>query len=381
MYARLLTVFLATVAAAQDKAPEKVDFAATIAPIFSKRCYECHGPKEHEAELRLDRKASVFHADQSKWVIQPGNPDDSELVRRIKLPKKDDEAMPAEGDRLTAEQIAAIERWIAEGATWPDTAPAADEPPPVEEFSIQLTPEQKQEVDATVEKLRQRGAVAGPVAKDLAALDVNLSLLRPAATDDDLATLQGIAPALVWLNVSRTGISDDGVAPLAQCTKLQRLHLAQTAIGDDAMRHLAGLHDLRFLNLFGTKVTDAGLEALHGLAKLEKLFLWETQVTDAGVAALRQALPHVVIDRGGYADEILQVATDQAAADAKAKAGLPDGVANDKCPVSGEAVDTGVTLVHEGRTIAFCCTKCRAKFEKDPGKFAPNLPPKTEAKK
>ncbi len=46
---------------------------------------------------------------------------------------------------------------------------------------------------------------------------------------------------------------------------------------------------------------------------------------------------------------------------------------NDKCPVSGMPVDASHFVVHEGRQVAFCCAKCKAKFEKDPSKFESKL--------
>lgn len=382
MHARLAALVFLTTAAAQ----EKVDFATQIRPIFEQRCTECHGAKEQEADLRLDTRSGAFPENEKHWVIRPGKPAESELLKRIKLPASDADVMPAEGDPLPADQIALIERWITEGAVWPDEGgatakPPTHEPAPVEQIVIELDAAQREAVDAAAETLRARGAVVGPIARDLLALDVNLSLLRPKAGDEEVALLAGVAPALVWLNVSRSDVTDAGLATLARCTKLRRLHLAETAVGDAGIAHLRGLSELRFLNLFGTKVTDRGLATLQGLARLEKLFLWQTQVTDAGVAALQRALPKLVIDRGGYADEILKVAAELAAAETKEKAARPDGVVNSKCPVSGEAVDAKVTLVHEGRTVAFCCANCRAKFEADPAKFAPSLPPSGEGDK
>ena len=236
-----------------------------------------------------------------------------------------------------------------------------------------------------VSKLLARGAVAAPIARDQLALDVNLSLLRPPATDADVELLRDTAPALVWLSLARSAVTDAGLAPLASCRALRRLHLAQTGINDAGLQHLRGLQELRFLNLFGTKVTDAGLTQLHNLRQLEKVFLWQTAVTSEGVAALQAALPKLTIDRGGYAEEILKVAEELAAADAKEKKELPDGIVNPKCPVAGKPIDPAITLDHDGRKIAFCCADCRAKFSADPGKFAPNLPPnlppKAESKK
>ena len=49
---------------------------------------------------------------------------------------------------------------------------------------------------------------------------------------------------------------------------------------------------------------------------------------------------------------------------------------NQTCPVTGEAADPKHTSLHEGRLIAFCCAKCKAAFDKNPTKFAAKLPKK-----
>src|SRR5688572_5244448 len=154
MRARLTPLLLASLAAAQDK----VDFAKQIQPIFAARCYECHGEEEQEADLRLDRRSGVFHAKEEDWVIKPGKADTSPLVQRIKLPPDDADVMPAEGDPLTPEQIALIERWIQEGATWPEeaAAAAATHVPAAETFAITLTASEKAAADAAVARLQAR---------------------------------------------------------------------------------------------------------------------------------------------------------------------------------------------------------------------------------
>src|SRR6266536_2596813 len=35
--------------------PNQIDFTRDIAPIFIKRCTECHGPDQQKSQLRLDR--------------------------------------------------------------------------------------------------------------------------------------------------------------------------------------------------------------------------------------------------------------------------------------------------------------------------------------
>ena len=52
-------------------------------------------------------------------VIISGNPAESDLIRRIKLPRSHKDAMPSKGNRLTKEEIAVLEFWVKQGAPWP----------------------------------------------------------------------------------------------------------------------------------------------------------------------------------------------------------------------------------------------------------------------
>ncbi|RME81187.1 MAG: hypothetical protein D6775_14245, partial [Caldilineae bacterium] len=98
--------------AAERSAPS---FAADIQPIFNERCIKCHSGDKPPRGLRLDSYDHVLQGGTYRAVIVPGDPEGSELVRRIKgeaLPR-----MPFDGPPfLSDEQIALIVRWIAEGA-------------------------------------------------------------------------------------------------------------------------------------------------------------------------------------------------------------------------------------------------------------------------
>ncbi len=115
--ARLILLFLAMMVSGDLSAGEILSFNRDVRPILSDRCFACHGPDsaKREADLRLDRRESAVAS-----AIIPGDPDASELVRRIR--SSDPELMmpPADShkDRLTDVQIAVIERWIKEGAPY-----------------------------------------------------------------------------------------------------------------------------------------------------------------------------------------------------------------------------------------------------------------------
>lgn len=39
-------------------------------------------------------------------------------------------------------------------------------------------------------------------------------------------------------------------------------------------------------------------------------------------------------------------------------------MAADKCPISGKPADSSITSTgKDGKTVAFCCEKCKAKFD------------------
>jgi mono/diheme cytochrome c family protein len=102
------------------KADLPIDFARDIQPILASKCVRCHGPQTAEAGLRLDdRDAALRKLESGNRAVVPGHLETSELLRRI---SSDDasERMPAEGDPLNLQQIAALRRWIAAGANWPD---------------------------------------------------------------------------------------------------------------------------------------------------------------------------------------------------------------------------------------------------------------------
>jgi YHS domain-containing protein len=44
------------------------------------------------------------------------------------------------------------------------------------------------------------------------------------------------------------------------------------------------------------------------------------------------------------------------------------------CPVMGLPIDKNVFTIYQGKKVYFCCTNCKAEFEKNPGKYLSKLP-------
>jgi len=365
-------------------AQEKVDFTKQIAPILVQRCIECHGPKEQEGDLRLDAKEFVFaEGDEDYWTVFPKDPDDSELVRRLGLGLDDDEIMPAKGEPLSKEQQELFRRWVAEGAEWPKAgdefiaAELAAQVLPKITFELpEISDEQREAIGVAIVKLREQGVVVQRIAADTEAVEANLSLLRDKVTDQTLAQLEVLQPVLVWLNVGRTGIGDGAGAHLAKLNQLRRLNVSGTKVGDAGVAALKSFEHLEYLNAYGTQVGDEGLAAIAKLPKLKQLYLWQSRVTKHGLGKHQDALANVQVDMGDYVEARLAAARKEIAEREQRNKPI-----NDKCPVAGTDVNPKFFVLHEGKRVAFCCGKCKAKFEKDPAKFASKLPGASEAGK
>lgn len=124
-----------------------VDYSRDILPIFAEHCAQCHGVDEQtrESGLRLDlREAALAGGDSGAAAIVPGQPDASELIRRVTSEDPAEVMPPPELNKpLTREQIAALRQWIEEGAPYethwafvpPQKTPLpGGEPHPVDAF-------------------------------------------------------------------------------------------------------------------------------------------------------------------------------------------------------------------------------------------------------
>jgi hypothetical protein len=95
----------------------EISFNRDIRPILSENCFYCHGQdaNKRKADLRLDSRDAAL----AKNAFIPGNPDESELVKRLVSSDPDEVMPPPDSHRsLSDSQHALLRRWIAEGAPY-----------------------------------------------------------------------------------------------------------------------------------------------------------------------------------------------------------------------------------------------------------------------
>jgi hypothetical protein len=102
-------------------------FEAKVRPILADHCFRCHGPKKANNGLRLDSRAAILKGGDSGPALVAGAPDKSLLIKAIRYADKDLK-MPPDRKKLPADAIANLERWVKDGAPWPESATAKSEP-------------------------------------------------------------------------------------------------------------------------------------------------------------------------------------------------------------------------------------------------------------
>jgi mono/diheme cytochrome c family protein len=101
-------------------------FIERVKPLLESRCVSCHGAEKVKAGLRLDSREAMLKGGDNGPAVVPGKPGESLLLQAVMHSKKDLEMPPKE--KLTTNDIAVLERWIRDGAPWPNSASIAAAP-------------------------------------------------------------------------------------------------------------------------------------------------------------------------------------------------------------------------------------------------------------
>ena len=93
-------------------------FLAQVKPLLDSRCVSCHGPEKQKGGLRMDSRAALLKGGDNGPALVPGKPEASLLVQAVNHVKMELEMPPKE--KMTTNEIAVLERWIHDGAPWPE---------------------------------------------------------------------------------------------------------------------------------------------------------------------------------------------------------------------------------------------------------------------
>jgi len=280
-------------------------FDAAIYPIIESYCVYCHDDETTKGKLRMDSPEFMLAGGSSGPLFVAGDTENSRMLQRIHLPDDHEDHMPPIEKRQPSEdEIAALVWWIENGASFemklsdaqvPETIRAmiptsgeSDEAPAIEgELDLEVVQNLRDQL-LTVQRIQQGDE----------RLWINFNAIATSAGDDFLEQLQPIADFVVWLDLSRTQITDASMPILASMKNLEELKLNVCDITDAGLAELKGLTKLKKLNLTGTSVSEVSLPTLMQMESLERVHLFGTRWSPEGVELLRRIRPELTVNIG-----------------------------------------------------------------------------------
>src|SRR5689334_23283956 len=108
----------------------QVDFNKHVQPILAANCHSCHGAKQQQSGLRLDKRQLALRGGDYGPVIVPGKSAESKLIRRL-VSGDGGMQMPPTG-ALPAEDIGILRAWIDQGGEYEVDIKEAQPPKPID---------------------------------------------------------------------------------------------------------------------------------------------------------------------------------------------------------------------------------------------------------
>jgi uncharacterized membrane protein len=280
-----------------------------IAPILDEHCYTCHGPSKQKARLRLDNPERIMTGGKNGSVIRAGNPQESEIVARLRLPRNDEDHMPPkERKQPSDKEVQLISLWIESGASfrkplkevvasedWSALLTNTDEGP-ISDVPQGDPGAPNQEV---LNDLRSNGVSITPVSEGSNYLQASF-ISVPESIGDLLPRMEVISDNVIWLKLGNTILDDNAMQFIGRYKNLTRLGLERTKVSDAGLTNLNNLQNLRMLNLSGTQVSASGLRSITGIKGLRSLNIYQTLVTDAEYPEVVTLFPKAHVEIGGY---------------------------------------------------------------------------------
>ena len=127
--------------------PDQVSYNFHIRPIFSDKCFKCHGPDgaQRQAGLRLDIADSAFRPLRETpggFAFVPGKPELSEVYKRVSSTDTTFQMPPIDSHLgvLNDFEVRLIRKWIVQGAKyeshWAFNAPQKSSVPEIKDVKL-----------------------------------------------------------------------------------------------------------------------------------------------------------------------------------------------------------------------------------------------------
>ena len=285
-------------------------FKNLILPSLKEKCGDCHNEKNKDGGLVLITKKGFLEGGDHDEIFVSKNAFESEIFKRITLPRSDERFMPPKGKVLSYDEIRLLEWWINEGADFEKPVSEYNLTNDIEMLlaknygldfgskSLIETIEVSPLSNAVFSVLDANGFKVVQLAANNNLLEVSLKSGMEKISLDEFNTLLEAKEQVTWLNLGNTKIEDAHLEIIGQLHNLTRLRLEQTLITDKGVTQLEKLPNLESLNLYGTAISDKAINSFSKISSLKKVYLWQTKMTPEGIDRFKASRPDLEVISG-----------------------------------------------------------------------------------
>ncbi|GGZ42020.1 hypothetical protein GCM10007049_39050 [Echinicola pacifica] len=274
---------------------EALLYADLVKPLMEAKCESCHNADKTKGKLRLDSPEGFLKGGENGEVLMPGSPEESELFKRVNLPKDHEDVMPPDGKKpLTASEKALLEWWISNEASFDKKVKEVEKSEDIAEILQEIAspkvkwqnPAYAIQVSAASTEQEQQLVEAGFSVSHLAAdspfLQVSYLQSGKPIGKEQISALEKVSDQVTWLNLGHVTLAEGlDFSFLEKFPHLSQLSLQRTSITDEELQYLQKMQYLEYLNLYGTQISEKGIAPLKKLEFLTKIYLWQTEVEGA----------------------------------------------------------------------------------------------------
>lgn len=282
-------------------------YAGLVEPVLSKKCMQCHNEKKKKGDFQMHNFEALMKGGKNGKEIIPGDLDHSELIKRIMLNKEDDKHMPPKGKtQFTNNELDLLNWWVLHGVSNSQKINEVATNDTIKRFLVSDQKESGMNVmlekivaadSAAMIELKKINVAIVPIAAGTNFIEVNM-VNASSFSDKNAMLLEKLAPQIMWLILSDSKISDEGLNLLKQCANATKLNLKNTVITNASVPKIGTLKKLEYLNIVGTKINDEGLLELIPSESLRKIYCWNTGITENGIQRFQKKYPKIEIDFG-----------------------------------------------------------------------------------
>ncbi|MEP6735542.1 MAG: c-type cytochrome domain-containing protein [Chryseolinea sp.] len=294
-------------------------FSDMVQPIFEAKCVGCHNAQRSKGGFRMDTYASLFKiGDSGNPGIAQGDTVQSEIEKRVTLPRDHDDHMPPEGKTpLTKEELSLVSFWIKSGAIDTSKVTAAKRNDTIRQTIQKLIPElQRYRVRTSIAKLKNDKTYH---ALEEVTRSLKMTCKKDSLTDGNLYTISMMFPpvkvtshvfkelrpfdkTISRVSMASAGLQDDALYYLAEMANVRVLYLQKNALNGSGIIHLAKLSQLEVLNLSFNKIDDKSALDLLKIPSLRTVYLYRTNTSPQVIEALTKYRPElrILLEEGPY---------------------------------------------------------------------------------